>query len=257
MQVYFVAVGSFALWVGVWGYLNPGQIAVAIPWQVPPLHARFIASMYLSGLVLMIGGFVTLRHRNVTIALWMAAIWTGMLLVVSLLHLAEFDYSLNTVRFWFGAYIAFPVAGAALAMFYRPPASTLPLTEAPGWAVAWLTAQGILCGLLALALFLAPTAMGALWPWKIPALLAQIYSGPFLSFAFGNLYLARHPNLADWRIALASMLAFSLLVVLASLIHRSVFGTIGPAATLWFGGFALASVVQTHLCLLAFRKAPP
>ena len=257
MQIYFMAVGSFALWVGLWGYLTPGLIAMAIPWDVPPLHARFIGAMYLSGLVLMAGGLVTFRRRNVRIALWMAAIWTGMLMLVSLLHWAEFDFSLNTVWFWFGAYLVYPVAGALLAVRYRPPMLVAVPATAPGWAVIWLTAQGIVCGLLALALFFAPQLMGTLWPWKIPVLLAQIYSGPFLSYAVGSLYLARHPQLADWRVPLLSMLAFSLLVLLASVIHRGVFGDIGPAATLWFGGFAVASVMLGRLSLLAAAKVTP
>ena len=52
-KIYFVLVGSFALWVGVWGYFIPSEISQAIPWPVPPLHARFIGAMYLSGTVLM------------------------------------------------------------------------------------------------------------------------------------------------------------------------------------------------------------
>ena len=52
-RVYFAFVGAFALWVGVWGYFVPSEISRAIPWQVSPLHARFIGAMYLSGMVLM------------------------------------------------------------------------------------------------------------------------------------------------------------------------------------------------------------
>ena len=52
-RVYFALVGSFALWVGIWGYFVPAEVARAIPWQVTPLHARFLGAMYLSGMVLM------------------------------------------------------------------------------------------------------------------------------------------------------------------------------------------------------------
>ena len=49
-RVYFAAVGLLALWVGVWGFLIPGQVDKALPFLVPPLHARFLGAMYLSGL---------------------------------------------------------------------------------------------------------------------------------------------------------------------------------------------------------------
>ena len=40
-KMYFAAVGLLALWVGIWGYFIPTQVDKAIPWLVPPLHARF------------------------------------------------------------------------------------------------------------------------------------------------------------------------------------------------------------------------
>src|SRR5687767_6939157 len=54
-RIYFGAVGLLALWVGIWGYFIPGQVDKAIPWLVPPLHARFLGAMYLSGTAFMIG----------------------------------------------------------------------------------------------------------------------------------------------------------------------------------------------------------
>jgi hypothetical protein len=256
IRAYFLAVGSFAFWVGLWGYLVPGEIARAIPWEVPPLHARFIGSMYLSGLVLMAAGFVTLHRCNIRIALWMAAIWTGMLLVVSLLHLPEFDFTLTPVWFWFAAYIVYPVAGALLALIYCPEIHSK-AALAPSWAIAFLALQGTVSVLLALALFFAPTWMTGLWPWKISVLLAQIYSGPFLSYGFGSLYLALHPRLNDWGIAILSLFTFSLLVLVASVMHRAVFGPIGVSAALWFGGFAIVTIGLAVIGTKSLRVIPP
>ena len=44
-RCYFLLVGLFALWVGLWGYLQPGEIGRALPWNLPPLHARFAAQV--------------------------------------------------------------------------------------------------------------------------------------------------------------------------------------------------------------------
>jgi hypothetical protein len=247
-RIYFAFVGSFALWVGVWGYFVPAEIARAIPWPVPPLHARFIGAMYLSGMVLM-GLSLVARHLvEVRTAVPMAAIWTGMLLIVSLFHLNEFDYGLTQVWFWFGAYIIYPLVGAWLAFTHRPqPRSS---AVVPDWVRAYLAVQGVACVALAACLFLAPAWMASLWPWRITPLLTQIYSGPFLSYGIGSLLLARQRHWIDLRIAVASMFTFAVLVLLASFLHRATFGAIGVSAQIWFGGFGVATVV---LAFLTFR----
>ena len=254
-RVYFCAVGSFALWVGIWGYLMPTDVVRALPWEVPPLHARFIGSMYLSGTALMLGGLLTLRRSDVRVALWMAAIWTGMLLIVSLIHLGEFDFGHRPVWFWFAAYIVYPIAGAWLAWRHAVPPGERSAEAPPGWLKAYLFVQGIVCIILAAALFLAPEFMVSLWPWKIPVLLAQIYSGPFISYGIGSLLTARQARLVDMRIARISMFVFALLVLAASIIHRPVFGEIGTAATIWFAGFGVVTVVLALASLVAIRSA--
>ena len=57
-RVYFAAVGLLALWVGVWGYFIPSHADVALPWLVPPLHARFLGAIYLSGATFMVGSLL-------------------------------------------------------------------------------------------------------------------------------------------------------------------------------------------------------
>jgi hypothetical protein len=252
-KVYFAFVGLFALWVGVWGYFVPAEISRAIPWQVPPLHARFIGAMYLSGMVLMGLSLVARNQVEVRTAVPMAAIWTGMLLIVSLFHLKEFDYGLTQVWFWFGAYIVYPLVGAWLAYTYRaeqPPKSSSVVPDGVRW---YLVAQGIVCVGLAALLFFEPAVMALLWPWRITPLLTQIYSGPFLSYGIGSLLLAWQRHWIDLRIAVTSMFAFAALVLIASYIHLGTFGAFGPSAYLWFGGFGIASVVLGALTYSAMR----
>jgi hypothetical protein len=246
-RIFFTLVGSFALWVGVWGYFVPSEIGRAIPWQVPTLHARFIGAMYLSGMVLMGLALVARRLAEVQIAVVMAAVWTGMLLLVSLFHLGEFDYSRLPVWFWFGAYVAYPLMGAGLARLQRPTELPKTLAAVPGWARMFLAAQGTVCLALAAGLFFGPARMASLWPWPIPTLLAQIYSGPFLSYGVGSLLLAQQRYWIELRIALASMAVFAALVLLASLMHRGLFAPIGVSASIWFGGFAVATAVLAFL----------
>jgi hypothetical protein len=254
-RIYFALVGSFALWVGLWGYFVPGEISRAIPWAVPALHARFIGSMYLSGMVLMGLSLFARNLVEVRTAVPMAAIWTGMLLLVSLLHLDEFDYGRPPVWFWFGAYVAYPLWGAWLAYTHRPPAPPKSSPAVPDWVRLYLIAQGAICTVLAALLFFAPAWMATVWPWRISPLLTQIYSGPFLSYGIGSLLLARQRYWIDLRIALASMFVFAALVLVASYIHLGVFGSIGVSAQIWFGGFAIATAVLAFLTFRAMTAA--
>src|SRR3990167_5373174 len=92
-RIFFAAVDALALWVGFWGYFAPPQVNKAIPWVVPPLHARFLGAMYLSGAAFMVGCLLARRYAEVRVVVPMIAIWTGMLFIVSLFHLSEFDYT--------------------------------------------------------------------------------------------------------------------------------------------------------------------
>lgn len=252
-RVYFAAVGLLALRVGFVGYFNPGEVVRVIPWQVPPLHARFLGSMYISGLVFMIGAILVRRWSEVRVVVPMIAIWTGMLFVVSLLHVDEFDYSRSQVWIWYGAYFVYPLIALWLAWRHRAdtghPAGTAPL---PSWARTYLTAQGIVVTLLALALLVAPSAMISLWPWKATPLLLQIYASPFLSYGLGSLMLARQQVWAEVRVGVVATFVFSALVLAASFIHRQLFSLAENPDRLWFLGFGVATAALAFLSLRSF-----
>ena len=210
--------------------------------------------MYLSGMVLMGRALVARHLAEVQVAVVMAAVWTGMLLLVSLFHLDNFDFGHTPVWFWFGAYIAYPLIGAWLGFAYRdtePPAGA---AAVPHWVRAYLAAQAIACLVLAALLFFAAAWMTSLWPWKISVLLVQIYAGPFLSYGIGSFLLSRRTTWVELRIGLAAMLTFAVLVLVASLIHRASFGTAGISAAVWFGGFAIAAAFLLLVNLRPLRN---
>ena len=237
-RAYFALVGLFALWVGVWGYFVPAEVVRALPWPVPGLHARFIAAIYLAGLLAMILSLRAARLAEVRIPVALAAIWTGALLLASLLHLSEFDFAKTQVWFWLGAYAVFPVWGGWL---YFSRGAGAAATRRP--ADPLLLAVGGVCLLLALALLAVPQQMVGLWPWKLPPLLATIYAGPFLAYGVSAFMLAREADPGARRIVLASMLAFTVLVVIASLLHLKLFSFATPSAWVWFGVLGAAGAV--------------
>jgi hypothetical protein len=235
---YFLLVGLFALWVGAWGYFAPAQVDRALPWTVPPLHARFIAAMYLAGALAMGWSLWAPRLAAVRMPIALATLWTAGLLLASLLHWSEFDFAKPQVWFWMGAYAVYPLWGAWL--YWRTRAADARSVRRPDPA---LLAVAVACLVLAGALLLAPQAMVRAWPWTIRPVLVSIYAGPFLAYGLCALLLAREARPEARRIVLASMLAFALLALLASLLHLRLFRFEAPAAWVWFGAFAAAAAV--------------
>lgn len=243
-KVYFLAVGLLALWVGSWGYFAPSQVDRAIPFLVPPLHARFIGSIYLSGLVFMIAGMVVRRWADLRFVPLMTALWTGGLLVISLLHLEQFDFSKTQSQVWFAAYILYPAIALWLAWRHQLfDDSRFGEGEAPAWLRSYLTIQGGIMTLLAAALLLAPNQMVNVWPWTITPLLAQIYAAPFLSYGLASLLMARRSSSVELRVAAIAFLVFTLGVLLASLIHLDLFSAGDPSDVLWFAFFTGATLM--------------
>lgn len=257
-KIYFAAVGLLAVWVGFWGYFIPDRVDKAIPWLVPPLHARFLGSMYLSGAVFMLGAIRSRCYAEVRVVVPAIAIWTGMLFIVSLFYLGEFDYSRIQVWIWFAAYLIYPIIAIWLTWRHRGEREHPAGPGLPKWARGYLLAQGIVVTVLALALLLLPNLMLAAWPWKITPLLAQLYSAPFLSYGLSSIMLGRQQTWSEIRVAVIATLVFVAGVLLASITHRALFVAVGPASVLWFGGFAAATAMLGTLSArsLRFGKSP-
>lgn len=239
-KIYFAAVGLLALWVGIWGFFVPERIDKAIPWLVPPLHARFIGALYISAVVLMGMSMLAKQVVEVRAPTLIAAAWTGLLFIISLFYLGEFDFSRGPVWFWFGAYILYPIIGFWLMRKYRDAPNDSTDARLPKWIPTYFLIQGILLSILALALLLAPDAMLAVWPWKITRMLAQIYSGPFLAYGLACLMLSQQQTWPAVRIVTIAFLILSIGVIIASVLHRSLFSASNPSTWIWFAGFTLA-----------------
>ena len=254
-KIYFAAVGLLALWVGFWGYFAPEQVDKAIPWLVPPLHARFLGALYLSATVLMAGGILSHTYGEIRVSVHAVAIWTGMLFIVSLFYLKEFDYSRTQVWFWFGAYLVYPLIGLWLIWNDRQLREDVPGMSLPTWVRGYLMVQGILVTSLAITLLLFPEFMATLWPWKITRLLAHVYSAPFLAYGLSSLMLSRQQTWAEIRDMVTATFIFALGVLIASFVHRQVFSFLNISALLWFGGFLLATLVLGLLTVRTMRES--
>jgi hypothetical protein len=253
-KIYFAAVGLLALWVGIWGYFIPSQVDKAIPWLVPPLHARFLGAIYLSATAFTIGGMLSQHYSEVRVMIRVILIWTGMLLIVSLFYLDEFDYRRGPVWFWFGAYILYPLIALWLMWKDRHVPEETSSAGLPAWVRRYLAIQGVVVTILGLILLLFPEFMVTVWPWNITRLLAQIYSAPFLAYGLSSLMLSRQQSWAEIRIIVVATFVFAAGVLLASFIHRQLFTLTSLSTLLWFGGFLLATLILGLLTMRSLQE---
>jgi hypothetical protein len=241
---------AFAAWVAVWGLFLPAQIGSRLPLTVPPMHARFLGAMYLSGSVFMLFAMLAREWHEVRVATVILAVWTGMLGLISVLNLSAFDWSRGPLWFWFVAYIGFPLVALWIAWCQRSETAHPDVEPISGALRAYFYVQGAVAVPLAVCLVLAPSAMTTVWPWSIPALVAHIYGAPFLAYGLGSLYAARQRSWSEVRIVVYGTLVFALSVLIASTLHANLFDPRSPSAWLWFGAFGLATVALTAFALL-------
>lgn len=201
----------------------------------------------------MIGGIMSHYYAEVRVMVRVILIWTGMLFIVSLFYLGEFDYSRNQVWIWFGAYIIYPLIALWLMWNDRSLSEQVSGPGLAAWVRVYLLAQGIIVTGLALVLLLAPEFMVNVWPWKITRLLAQIYSAPFLAYGLSSLMLSRKQTWPEVRVVVVATFVFALGVLFASFIHRELFSLTNAATWLWFGGFLLATVILGLLSMRAIQ----
>jgi hypothetical protein len=255
-RLYFIAVGVLALWVGVWGYFIPTEVTKALPFEVPPLHARFLGAVYLSGVAILLLSMLSRRWDDVRDVPVMTAIWTGGLGLISLLHLDAFPGDRAQTWVWFGAYIVFPILALLLAWRHRMDALAEGGTTLPRWASRYLGAQGVALMAASAMLLLFPGVMVDVWPWPITRMLAQIYSAPLLAYGVGSLLLSRRGMWDEIRIPVVGMAVFGLLVLVASVIHRDLF-SVEIADVLWFFFLTVISVTLAVLGTRALGAVRP
>ena len=256
-RAYFFVVVWLTLWVGYFGFFRPQEILRALPWPVPPLHARFIGAFYLSATVFLVLSMLARSLLQVRTIVIMAFTWTGWLLLITILHWGTFDFARPQVWFWVIAYVLFPIAAAWLA--WGGPAQPPPAhgrIRQP-WIPVFLRVQGILLVALAAACFVVPARVATIWPWKISTFLAQVYSGPVLAYGVGSLVLAARRNWIETLIPSAGFLLFSVLAMAGSFLHLSVFTSGSPSEIVWFVSLGLIVSGSLVLLLGAIPKSSP
>lgn len=229
---------------------------LGLPFEAPPLHLRIIASLYAGGMVMMVLAARAQTLSATRIPVIIAGLFTGFLMLVSLLHLGHFDFSVpersgplwgiswlplpfQVSWFWFALYGICPFVVVVLLRRHWQGSQSMIYNPLPLVLRSLLASLG-LCGCaFALLLLLAPQIGVQLWPWEISAFLAQIYAGPFLAFAGAAIMMALAQDRADTRSPAIGLAVFAALALAPSLWHVALLRPFSPAAVTWLGYLTL------------------
>jgi hypothetical protein len=206
--------------VGISLYLLTEQTDVYFAWTIQSaLTATFLGGAYWSACVL---EFIAARRRlwaEARIAVPSVIIFTGLTLVVTLMHLDRFHFNAPSLLtragtwFWLAVYASVPIImSVLLASQLRAPGGDPPRSAKPHRAI-WFTqlAVGGLMVLCGVTMLVAPASVVPLWPWDLTPLTARAIGAWLVGLGFAACNAAYENDLVRIRPVMISSVIFSVL----------------------------------------------
>jgi len=214
--------------IGLSGWVSPEHIVIPLK-GLTPLNARFVASLYLGGGVVIVAAALARRAVDTRLALFSFLAITVLVLLMTLVYWSRFTVD-GVPRLWMTTYVADPVISSLALVSLGLLGPALPGRHR---LTGIFIGQSALLGVLGLALLVASPAVLDAWPWALTPLLARVYAAFFLAFALGAGLAAyeRRPQ-AVMGFALGS-LTLLVLSLATSLVHLARFDH-GPGRWVWF-----------------------
>jgi hypothetical protein len=184
-------VGTLALLTAGLGlYFVPAIARPLWPWTIGAFSGSFWGAVCLSALAALVLVAYYGRWWPARLLLPMLVVFSGSLLIVSLLNLQQFHFERWSTWCWFALNLGLPLVVGEYLWRHRD----LPSPEAFPTPEAWsrlLQALAVVLGLYGMGLFLFPMLFGAFWPWPVGSFDGQLYSAVFTTAAVGALGLSQ------------------------------------------------------------------
>jgi len=244
---------------GAFLYLLPAQAEAHYAWAIaPPINAAFMGAGYLAGTVATaLVVFATRSWRSLRMLPLPLIVLSVGLLAATLVHADRFRWDYPMTWLWTGVYAAVPFGVAAL-WFRQERAAPAPPPADPCLRGVRLVSAA-LGGLVvagSVALFVAPGALGELWPWPLTDLLARTVASWYALIGTSLLvcgWSLRRP--VEAVIPYATLLAWSLLLLLLPLVHAgdAAGGTVELGV--WLAAQCALAALATLALAVALRRA--
>jgi hypothetical protein len=250
LLTWVTGIESFVLLVaGVGLLLFPSVVAPEWPWELTRFNALLLGSIYSAALIATVFTVRVRRWAPTRIVLPMIALFTTVILIVSVANFSRFDTGKYSTWLWFLLYIVIPVNALFHMWIYRDLKPYFPVPMKNPWKTI-LLAPTIALGFYGLGLLVVPESFGAFWPWPVDDFQGRMYSVAYLTPALGSLLLWRAAAGIEALTLGLTMTAGGIvpiigLFVIDSQIHRVDWDR--PGTWLWIGFFALIFVAGIGL----------
>jgi hypothetical protein len=238
---------------GAFLYLLPSHADTDYAWRVvAPVNAAFLGAGFLAGTVATaLVVFATRRWRSLRVLALPLVVLAVLLLGATVVHADRFRWDYPLTWGWTVVYAGVPFGVAWLWRRQERLAPPAPSAH-PGLRRLRL-ASAALGGLVmaaALALYLAPAALGDLWPWSLTPLLARAVASWYALIGTSLLvsaYSLRRPSEAI--IPYATLLAWSSLLLLLPVLHTDDFAATGAGTLIWLAVHTALNAVAVYALL--------
>lgn len=236
--------------------------ATLFSWTIqPPLSAAFLGASYAAGALLSVLALRSRDWRDARIPLLTVLVFAVLTLLATLLHLDRFHFAAPglvaraAAWIWLGVYVVVPVAllVVVLRQDRASPGRPAPGSAVPRWLLGLLGLQGVLLGVVAVALLVAPGWAAAWWPWALTPLTARMIAAWLAALAVAALLSLRARDLDRVTIPAAAYVLFALLQLLALLLYGEAFAWGTARAAVYVGALVVSLATGTAGLAVAVR----
>jgi hypothetical protein len=239
-------------------FFSPDFTTSIWPWTLTPFNTRFLGAIYLASMTAVVAMLFVGRWSPARPVLRVILSFTLIVLTVSVIYNAQFNFPHWSVWVWFSLYIILPLNCAYHLWLYRS-ASDTHLTP---MSVLWsrlLLGVGILLVGYGVGLIVIPEMFSRFFPWTLDDFHSRLYSAAFIGGGVGLLSVMRKTSAWELIAAGAPVAALGIFSVLGlfivdAAVQRLVWSEAG--VWLWVGAFSALAVLGLSMIVRGWQRKP-
>jgi hypothetical protein len=225
------------------------------PWELTPFNSRFIGGFYLAATLAAAIVLIHDRWAPARVLTALAFMFTGLVLLVSIIHADRFFSDRPLTWAWFALYTLLPLyTGYALWTHRHLRTAGEP---APVWLRVAMGISAALAGAYGLGLLVAPVTLTKFWPWPVDAFHGRLYAAVPMALALAALLLIKHSTRADLFGTGATLFAAGAWIILGVVLTDASTNSVdwGSVESLaWVGAFAWVALLG--LAMIVTSRTP-
>jgi hypothetical protein len=204
-------------------YFIPEQSAQHFAWEIrPTLTALFMGTGYLGGAYFFLYALFGRRWHHVGAGFPAIATFATAMLILTILHWGRFDLSHFPFQLWLALYLIAPPLVVWMWWNNRgedpgvPEPNDVLLPVALRWAAAAVGAGFLL---FALASFVLPSLLIAIWPWTLTVVTARIMAGWMMLNGMVSIVLSQEERWSGWKVPVQAFTLWHMLFLIGALLN--------------------------------------